>query len=65
MSIQIDKWLSAERQWSASIKWMHQQGRNISLSTLRRALSQPAPKSERQALAIEMARQYYAHKTAE
>ena len=34
------------------------QDRRISLSTLRRALSLPAPKTERQKLAIKLVRQY-------
>ena len=62
-NFQIDKWLSAERLWSASIKWMHTQNRRISLSTLRRALALPSPKTERQRLAIDLAMQYYRYKT--
>lgn len=64
-NIHLNKWLSAERQWSAAIQWMHQQGRRISLSTLRRALALPAPKTERQRLAVELAHQYHSHKTGQ
>lgn len=50
--------LAQERKWTAAIRWMHRNGHRVSLSTLRRALDRAEGHTPRQALAIELARQY-------
>lgn len=55
---ELFEWLSAERRWEASKRWMHDQGKKISAATLRRSFAENG-RTARQRLAIDLARQYY------
>lgn len=60
---EISNWLSAERKWDACKKWMHGQGKKISIATMRRAFAENG-RTHRQRLAVDLMWQYYfKHKT--